>query len=335
MLAMNSLSFVRCVKYVTFLTVCLTTNISAKEISHQNAVSGCAHCHGATAAKEPVALKGCDKCHAQPDSSFLLKVADKTSAVEPVKGAAGMSLPMYYAQTRVGTAPNAMIAIPAGEFLRDSDVRLADEGPQHSMHLPSFSIDKYEVTNLQYKQFIDATNRRSPEHFRNRTFPEGKADHPVTYVSWFDAKVYCEWAAKRLPTDQEWEKAARGTDGRIFPWGNSFGVERANTPVRWGQLKVEGDTTPVGAFKEGISPYGMYDASGNVWEWTDAWYQPYPGNTRTNENYGEKYRVLKGGSWWDCSFYKCGISAPVFNRSFFSPKVKNSSFGFRCAKDAK
>ena len=140
MLAMNSLSFVRCVKYVTFLTVCLTTNISAKEISHQNAVSGCAHCHGATAAKEPVALKGCDKCHAQPDSSFLLKVADKTSAVEPVKGAAGMSLPMYYAQTRVGTAPNAMIAIPAGAFLRGSDVRLPMKGRSIQCTYPRFQV---------------------------------------------------------------------------------------------------------------------------------------------------------------------------------------------------
>lgn len=319
---------------LTLLNIFLPRGLQAKEDVHLNKVSNCAHCHTADAFKAPVVLKQCNTCHAEQDSTFLRKVADKLPSTAPVTGSAGMSLPMYSSDTRVGAAPNEMLLIAAGVFVRGSNDRLVDEGPQHNVRLPSFYIDKYEVTNLQYKQFIDASNRRSPDHFRNRTFPEGKADHPVTYVSWFDAKAYCEWAGKRLPTDQEWEKAARGTDGRTFPWGDNFGIDRANTPVRWEQLKVEGDTTPVGAFQKGISPFGMYDASGNVWEWTDAWYQAYPGNNRENENYGEKYRVLKGGSWWDCSFYKCGISAPVFNRSFFSPKVKNSSFGFRCAKDA-
>ena len=189
------------------------------------------------------------------------------------------------------------------------------------------------MTNLQYKKFIDETNRRSPCHFRNRTFPEGKADHPVTYVTWYDADAYCQWAGKRLPDDKEWEKAARGTDGRVFPWGSEFGIDKANTPVRWVSLRVKGDTTPVGAFETGKSPYGLYDMTGNVWEWTSAWYEPYPGNERITENYGKKYKTLKGGSWWDCSFYKCGISAPVYNRSFFHPRTKNESFGFRCAKD--
>lgn len=182
---------------------------------------------------------------------------------------------------------------------------------------------------------VAATGRRSPDHFVNRTFPAGKADHPVTFVSWHDAKAYCAWAGKRLPTDEEWEKAARGTDGRMFPWGNQFDINKVNSPVRWGQLKVEGDTTPVGAFPEGASPYGLHDVSGNVWEWTDSWYRAYPGNKKPSENYGEQYKTLKGGSWWDCSFYKCGISAPVFNRAFFNAKVKNASFGFRCAKDDK
>ena len=138
-----------------------------------------------------------------------------------------------------------------------------------------------------------------------------------------------------MPTDQEWEKAARGTDGRMFPWGDTFEINKANTPLRWQALGVFGDTTPVGSFEGGKSPYGVYDMSGNVWEWTSSWYKPYPGNKTPSESYGERYKVLKGGSWWDCSFYKCGISAPVFNRSFFAVGVKNDSFGFRCAKDAK
>jgi formylglycine-generating enzyme required for sulfatase activity len=227
-----------------------------------------------------------------------------------------------------------MVLIPAGEFVMGTNSRLPDEGPEHTVTLEAFYIDKYEVTNLQYKKFNDATKRRSPTHFRNRTFPQGKADHPVTFVSWLDAKAYCEWAGKRLPTDQEWEKAARGTDGRWFPWGNEFDYSKSNSPVRWREIGLFGDTSPVGAFEAGVSPYGVYDMSGNVWEWTTSWYQAYPGNTVESESYGERYKVLKGGSWFNCSFYNCGISAPVFNRAFFSRRTKNDSFGFRCAKDA-
>ena len=240
-----------------------------------------------------------------------------------------------YPNTRLGASPNEMAHIPAGKFIMGSDARLPDEGPQHEVTLPAFLIDKYEVTNLQYKQFIDVTQRKSPEHFSNRTFPKGKADHPVTFVSWADARDYCAWAGKRLPTDEEWEKAARGTDGRMFPWGNQLDLNKANTPMRWRDLQQEGDTTPVGSFAGGVSPYGLYDMSGNVWEWTDSWYQAYPGNKKPSENYGEQYKTLKGGSWWDCSFYQCGISAPTFNRAFFDPQVKNSSIGFRCAKNGK
>lgn len=245
-----------------------------------------------------------------------------------------MIYPMYPNESRLGAQPNEMILIPAGAFMMGTDERLPDEGPPHQVVVPDFWIDKFEVTNFQYQAFIERAGRRAPDHFVQRRHPPGKADHPVTFVTWFDGDAYCKWAGKRLPTDQEWEKAARGTDGRTFPWGEEFRLNAANTPVRWSSLGREGDTTPVGAFPSGVSPYGLHDMSGNVWEWTDAWYKAYPGNTRESENYGQKYRTLKGGSWWDCSFYKCGISAPVFNRSFFSPKVKNASFGFRCARDA-
>jgi formylglycine-generating enzyme required for sulfatase activity len=247
---------------------------------------------------------------------------------------AGMQYPMYYEQSRLGDAPGEMVLIPAGEFIMGSDSRLPDEGPQHIVNLKSYYVDVNEVTNLQYRKFNNETKRRSPTHFRNRTFPRGKADHPVTYVTWEDANDYCQWAGKRLPTDQEWEKAARGTDGRIFPWGNEFDASKANTPLRWQQIGSFGDTTPVGSFKAGVSPYGIYDMSGNVWEWTASWYKAYPGNKVVSESYGERYKTLKGGSWFDCSFYNCGISAPVFNRAFFSIRTKNDSFGFRCAKDA-
>ncbi len=313
---------------------------------HHEDMKGCVACHqegGNAELFKKATSTACVECHEQEgirtDFSAALKQLEATirnaKPMQKVEGQGpGMSVPIYYDESRIGAEVNEMIHIPAGKFIRGTDYRLPDEGPKHEVELPDYFIDKYEVTNLQYKHFIDATDRRSPGHFRNRTFPKGKADHPVTYVSWKDADAYCQWAGKRLPDDMEWEKAARGTDGRVFPWGAEFSIDKANTPVRWAAMYLEGDTTPVGAFEGGKSPFGLYDMTGNVWEWTSSWYQPYPGNKRITENYGEKDKVLNGGSWWDCSFYKCGISAPVFNRSFFHPRTKNESFGFRCARDA-
>ncbi|HFE38066.1 MAG TPA: formylglycine-generating enzyme family protein [Gammaproteobacteria bacterium] len=294
-------------------------------------------------------LSECQDCHSseQMDEKHVFEIVDecstchansknhKTANVEPHErhAATALAFPLYDKTSRIGSKPNKMVMIPAGEFIMGTNDRLPDEGPEHKRTLKRYYIDIFEVTNLQYKAFIDATGRRSPQHFRNRTFPEGKADHPVTYVSWKDANAYCAWAGKRLPTDAEWEKAARGEKGNIFPWGSEFDIDKANTPQRWKIIDMEGDTTPVGAFPDGKSPYGLYDMSGNVWEWTASWYEAYPGNTHKTENYGHKYKTLKGGSWWDCSFYQCGISAPVYNRSFFLRSTKNSSFGFRCASD--
>lgn len=311
----------------------------------------CVSCHqnADSLAFRAAMIKDCIACHTASDTEGKLQQVTQKSNPEMQRpgamekklktssavGTAGMTLPLYYAKTRIGKKPNPMVLIPAGPFTMGSNTRMPDEGPQHTVKLKTFWIDKYEVTNLQYQQFIEATGRHSPQHFVNRTFPKGKMDHPVTYVSWHDAKAYCEWAGKRLPSDAEWEKAARGTDGRTFPWGEEFEVDNANTPVRWQSLNMDGDTTPVGAFPSGASPYGVHDMAGNVWEWTESWYRQYPGNKHPSENYGELYKTLKGGSWWDCSFYQCGISAPVFNRSFFDPQTKNSSFGFRCAKSEK
>ena len=289
----------------------------------------------------------CMECHSSDENDVVMTVseeqdkkytdiyADRVKVAPPPDATTGMSVPILYDETRIGKEPNEMVLIPAGKFIRGSDQRLPDEGPKYEAETGAFWIDKYEVTNLQYKQFINATKRKSPKHFRSRTYPKGKVDHPVVFVSWYDAHDYCKWAGKRLPTDIEWEKAARGTDGRDFPWGNDFDVNVVNSPVRWATLHMDGTTTPTGAFEGGKSPYGLYDMSGNVWEWTDSWYTQYPGNQWPSENYGKLYKTLKGGSWWDCSFYACGVSAPSFNRSYFKQNIKNSSFGFRCAKDDK
>lgn len=320
-------------RYLSMGMVLASVSVFAQASENQ-----CIRCHVETPHISVVTAKdNCETCHGlELDSAHekKAKVSGNPISVSADSLPPGMSVPMYYPKSRLADEPNEMILIPSGEFIRGTNERLADEGPEHVVHLHEYFIDKFEVTNLQYKRYVDDAGRRAPDHFNERQVPDGKADHPVTFVDWKNAKAYCEWAGKRLPTDIEWEKAARGEDGRTFPWGNVFVMHNANTPVRWETLGEEGDTSPVGAFEAGKSSYGIYDASGNVWEWTDAWYLAYPNNTRKTENYGKKYRTLKGGSWWDCSFYKCGISAPVYNRSFFNPKVKNSSFGFRCAKDA-
>ena len=223
--------------------------------------------------------------------------------------------------------PKDMVLIPAGEFTMGSNDWWPKSGPEHKRNISTFYIDKYEVTNKKYKVFVDAARYNPPDNWENNKVPEGKANHPVVYVSWFDAEAYCRWENKRLPTEAEWEKAARGTDKRTFPWGDKFSRDKANTP----QYGKE-DTMPVGSFENGKSPYGVYDMAGNVWEWTADWFKPYPMNTHPDENYGEKYRVVRGGSWYDCTYYRCGISAPSYNRIFFNPQTRNNNFGFRCAK---
>lgn len=226
------------------------------------------------------------------------------------------------------SAPPGMVTVPAGEFIMGSNERWDDESPEHISSTDAFHIDLYEVTNAEYKIFTDATKRETPYHWLEGNLPKGKEKHPVVYVSWFDAKAYCEWNGnKRLPNEQEWEKASRGEDGFTYPWGHEWTLDKSNNPY-----KHSTGTEPIGSYPNGKSPYGLYDMSGNVWEWVDSYYLPHPGNTVHRAEYGDDKRLLKGGSWFDCLSYGCGLSAPTFNRSFFTPEVRNNSFGFRCAK---
>ncbi|MBI5886669.1 MAG: formylglycine-generating enzyme family protein [Deltaproteobacteria bacterium] len=227
-------------------------------------------------------------------------------------------------------APKDMALVPAGEFTMGSDDWWPKSQPRHKRNLKGFYMDKYEVTNRRYKKFVDATGHRIPDHWLGGRIPKGKDNHPVVFVDWSDADAFCKWEGKRLPAEDEWEKAARGTKARAFPWGDEFAKEKANTP----QYDHK-DTMPVGSFESGKSPYGIYDMAGNVWEWTTDWFKPYPGNKHPDENYGEKFKSVRGGSWYDCTYYKCGISAPTYNRIFFHPKTKNNNFGVRCAQDAR
>ena len=225
--------------------------------------------------------------------------------------------------------PQKMVLIPAGEFIMGEDFSKKSLGPRHRVYLDDYYIDQYHVTNAQYRRFVAATGRRPPSHWFGDTPPPGKENHPVAFVSWFDADAYCRWAGKRLPTEAEWEKAARGTDGRMFPWGKKYLTGRANV---W-QEKYK-DTTPVNAFPAGRSPYGLYDMAGNLFQWTSDWFLPYPGNKTPHPNFGTTLKVLRGGSFYDCSNYRCGISFQTFNRIALLPQTRAISAGFRCAKSA-
>ena len=262
-------------------------------------------------------ISGSPMSHLRPASqpvSAVKKNSQKTSPAKTEKPPAPAKIP-------------GMVYIPAGEFIMGSNERWDDESPEHIASTDAYYIDLYEVTNQDYKKFVEAAKREAPYHWPEGKIPEGMAKHTVVYVSWFDARDYCKWAGKRLPTEQEWEKASRGEDGFTYPWGHEWSLDKSNNPY-----KHSTGTEPVGSYPEGKSPYGLYDMSGNVWEWVDSYYLPHPGNTVHRAEYGKDKRILKGGSWFDCLSYGCGLSAPTFNRSFFTPEVRNNSFGFRCAK---
>ncbi len=193
--------------------------------------------------------------------------------------------------------------------------------PRRKLNLPGYYIDKYEVTNEQYKKFIDAAGHTPPEYWGGKNFPAGKGRHPVVFVTWKDANAYAKWAGKRLPTEAEWEKAARGADGRIFPWGKKYKRKYANTDEA-----RKGSTTPVGSYEKGKSPYGLYDMAGNVWEWTADYYLPYPGCTYENEFFGKERYVIRGGSFLDLKY-----DALTIVRSKFTPVTDDENVGFRCA----
>jgi len=278
----------------------------------------CRSCHLPTHPADAGAsvVAECAACHRPKQAS------EDTRVLPPVEGHPSGSKDRALAVTA------DMAKIPAGPFIMGYDHRWPDEGPMHEETIEhAYWMDKYEVTNEAYRRFVEATGRPSPNHWIGGTFPKGEERLPVVYVTWYDADAYCRWAGKRLPTEAEWEKAARGTDARLFPWGNTFDPKKANSP----QSGI-GHLMSVGSFPQGKSPYGLYDMAGNAWEWTESWYLAYPGNTHPTVNYGEQYKVVRGGSYVDCSFYRCGLSAPVFNRGFFKRETKNSGFGFRCAR---
>lgn len=220
-----------------------------------------------------------------------------------------------------------MVFVPGGEFIVGSDNGPSDERPRHSQSIDSFWIDIYLVTNEDYKKFVDATGHEPPGHWKTVSFPPGLGKHPVVKVSWHDAQAYARWIGKRLPSEQEWERAARGPGGRPLPWGKKWDPERCNWGENPNRTTMRG-TSSVGAFPGDRSPAGCYDMAGNVLEWTDSWYDRYFLSTARNVDFGHKYKVLRGGSWQSRSRSYLRTA----KRSHDLPE-RTEQYGFRCALD--
>ncbi len=226
-----------------------------------------------------------------------------------------------------------MVQIPAGKFKMGQDGSKPKNGPQHEVDLPAYEIDRFEVTNDDFAAFVAATGYQTYAEkggSKNwKSVAEGRGNHPVVYVTWDDAKAFCEWAGKRLPTEAEWEKAARGEDGRVYPWGNDFKADNGN----FYEGGIRG-TTAVGSFHAGASPYGVEDMAGNVREWTADDFVAYPGAAADADPFfGKGNKVNRGGGWFDG---EDGELVTTYNRNAGPPdKSANDDIGFRCARDAK
>ncbi len=215
--------------------------------------------------------------------------------------------------------------------------------PQRRVYLDAFYIDRYEVTNQMYNMFCNETGHRKPPHWKNGSVSSAIEDCPVTHVDWYDAQGYAQWAGKRLLTEAEWEKAARGTDGRLFPWGNRFDYDklhyaRAYVPHDWTSelehaISHRERLARAGSYPEGASPYGVLDMLGNVGEWVNDWYSAtwYTEGTAVNPlGPGDgKLRVVRG-----CSSLDDPEHLSCSNRGCLVPTVLGDDLGFRCAVTA-
>lgn len=232
-------------------------------------------------------------------------------------------------QIKIGKDGAPMVLIPAGEFRMGSNDGRDDEKPEHTVYLDRFYIDKYEVTNALYRKFIAATGHKAPYYWNDSNF--NAPDQPVVGVTWDDAKLYCHWAGKQLPTEAQWEKAARGgLVGRTYPRGDSITHNDANYSGTDGRDRWE-HTAPVGSFAP--NGYGLYDMAGNIREWCADWYggdyyANSPGRNPTGPSSGSMgpNRILRGGDWDGFPF---GLR--IVFRTFDQSRFGYNTYGFRCA----
>jgi formylglycine-generating enzyme required for sulfatase activity len=219
---------------------------------------------------------------------------------------------------------STMVLIPAGPFTMGSALN-PSESPAHTLNLPAYYIGKNDVTNAQYRRFEQATHHETAGDWEGAASQYGD-QAPVVNVSWSDAVAYCKWAGGRLPTEAEWEKAARGPDRRRYPWGNEWDPSRCRNSV---ESPATGPAV-VGSYSGGASPYGCMDMAGNVWQWCSSQYRPYPYTTRDGRESleGDSARVMRGGSWFN-------VIADVFRSSHrVSSRITDygNNIGFRMAR---
>ena len=225
-----------------------------------------------------------------------------------------------------------MGAIPAGEFWMGVDglQGLEDERPRHAVFLSAYAMDLYEVTVRAYALFLKKSGRTPPLFWDTVDLPE-HAERPVIGVDWDDADAYCRWAGKRLPTEAEWEHAARGSDERRYPWGNETPIPELANYAIGARFSYSQTLMPVGHYDKGRSPYGMYDMAGNVWEWVQDWYGTnYYEMSEAHNPRGPaegQFKVVRGGSWSELPKYLL-----TYGRFKLPPSTRNSYTGFRCAK---
>ena len=225
-----------------------------------------------------------------------------------------VSFPLGSTATTPAGTQHEMILVPAGAFIMGSEDGEPNEDPQHTVFLNAYYIDKYEVTVFQYRACVEA-GACEPG------WGTEEDDQPVTGVAWVDADAYCRWAELRLPTEAEWEKAARGTDGRSYPWGEEIDRNKAN---------YAGDgleQMPVGSYPEGASPYGCLDMPGNVWEWCSTKWRKSYDEEPDDSLEGDARRVVRGGS-----FYTSADGVRCSSRFRSYPDDRRAYWGFRCAQ---
>lgn len=225
-----------------------------------------------------------------------------------------------------------MIEISAGEFIMGLDgvQALEDERPAHRVWLDTFVIDQYEVTTAQYAEFFNSETRIPPWQWETIELSR-HSDRPVIGVSWHDAEAYCRWKGKRLPTEAEWEKVARGTDGRSYPWGNQVPTNQRANFALGARFSYDLVLAPVQSHPQGRSPYGLHHMAGNAYEWVQDWYaidyyQGSPDRNPTGPEQGQ-FKVVRGGSWSDLPKYLL-----TYGRFKLPPNTRNSYTGFRCAQ---
>jgi formylglycine-generating enzyme required for sulfatase activity len=268
-----------------------------------------------------------------PEPPQAPPVAQEPAATPPATPAPPETPP---AKPVAPAAPEGMVMVEGGPHIIGRDDADPLEKPRRTITLPPFFIDRTEVTNADYKKFLDATRHEPPPNWKGGTYPEGKDNYPVTSVTWQDASDYAAWAGKRLPTEAEWEAAARGSDGRLYPWGNEWQPALGNIGLKPKDVKSSeyaSDIKQVGQYSQGASPAGALDMIGNVWEWTADKFALYEGGINKLPDHikidpAKVYRVIRGGAFDGSKIHDASYRG-LLDASQPYPKV-----GFRCVKDA-